>query len=111
MPDARPEFYDGSADGSQSQYKTAIILIDYPDQPFLITQPAGTHPFGNPQPGWTPRRARADVNQWMHDYYAVPNQYNGGKTMNRYWMEDSYGKYGVQLDAFGPYRLPGKSYE
>ena len=22
--------------------------------------------------------------------------------MNRYWMEDSFGKYGVQLDAFGP---------
>ena len=31
--------------------------------------------------------------------------------MNRYWMEDSYGKYGVQLDAFGPYRLPGNSYQ
>jgi M6 family metalloprotease-like protein len=31
--------------------------------------------------------------------------------MNRYWMEDSFGKYGVQLDAFGPYRLPGHSYQ
>ena len=28
--------------------------------------------------------------------------------MNRYWMEDSFGKYGVQLDAFGPYQLPGQ---
>ena len=110
VPDARPEFYDGSADGSQSQYKTAIILIDYPDQPFLITQPAGTHPFGNPQPGWTPV-APGDVNQWMHDYYAVPNQYNGGKTLNSYWMEDSHGRIGVDVDAFGPYTMSAKSFE
>ena len=27
--------------------------------------------------------------------------------MNRYWMEDSFGKYGVQLVAFGPYQLRG----
>ena len=110
VPDARPEFYDGSADGSQSQYKTAIILIDYPDQPFLITQPAGTHPFGNPQPGWTPV-APGDVNQWMHDYYAVPNQYNGGKTLNSYWMEDSHGRIGVDVDVFGPYTMAAKSFE
>ena len=110
VPDARPEFYDGSADGSQSQYKTAIILIDYPDQPFLITQPAGTHPFGNPQPGWTPV-APGDVNQWMHDYYAVPNQYNGGKTLNSYWMEDSHGRIGVDVDVFGPYTMSAKSFE
>jgi hypothetical protein len=31
--------------------------------------------------------------------------------MNKYWMEDTYGKYGVQLDAFGPYRMPKKSFE
>ena len=27
--------------------------------------------------------------------------------MNRYWMEDSYGKYGVDLEGYGPYLLPG----
>ena len=101
---ARPEFYDGSADGSQNQYRTAIILVDYPDQPFLITQPPGTHPFGNPQPGWTPV-APADVAEWMHDYYAVPNQYNGGKTLHGYWMEDSHGKIGVDVEVFGPYTM------
>ena len=105
-----PEFYDGSADGTQSQYKTAIILIDYPDQPFLITQPPGTHPFGNPQPGWTPV-APEDVNQWMHDYYAVPNQYNGGKTLSGYWMEDSHGKIGIDVEVFGPYTMAAKSFE
>ena len=110
VPDAHPEFYDGSADGTQSQYKTAIILIDYPDQPFLITQPPGTHPFGNPQPGWTPV-APEDVNQWMHDYYAVPNEYNGGKTLSGYWMEDSHGKIGIDVEVFGPYTMAAKSFE
>ncbi len=110
VPDGRPEFYDGSADGSQNQYKTAIILIDYPDQPFLITQAPGTHPFGNPQPGWTPV-APDDVAQWMHDYYAVPNQYNGGKTLHSYWMEDSHGKIGVDVEVFGPYTMAAKSFE
>ena len=110
VPDARPEFYDTATSGSQSQYKTAIILIDYPDQPFLITQAAGTHPFGNPQPGWTPV-APADVNHWMHDYYAVPNQYNGGKTLHGYWMEDSHGKIGVSVEVFGPYTMAAKSFE
>jgi M6 family metalloprotease-like protein len=110
VPDARREFYDGSAQGSQTQYRTAIILIDYPDQPFLITQAPGTHPFGNPQPGWTPI-APADVAQWMHDYYAVPNQYNGGKTLNSYWMEDSHGRIGVDVEVFGPYTMAAKSFE
>ena len=54
-----------SAARSQNQYRTAIILVDYPDQPFLITQAPGTHPFGNPQPGWTPV-APEDVKQWMY---------------------------------------------
>jgi M6 family metalloprotease-like protein len=26
-------------------------------------------------------------------------------------MEDSFGKYGVQLDSFGPYELPGRQYQ
>ena len=44
----------------------------------------------------------------MHDYYAVPNQYNGGKTLHGYWMEDSHGQIGVDVEVFGPYTMPGK---
>ena len=69
VPDRKVEFYDPDSVGSQVQYRTAIILVDYPDQPFLITQAPGSHPFGNPQPGWTPV-AQEDVNEWMYDYYA-----------------------------------------
>ena len=41
------------------------------------------------------------------DFLNTPQALNHFQTMNRYWMEDSFGKYGVQLDAFGPYQLPG----
>jgi len=110
VPDSKPAFYDVDSVGSQVQYKTAIILVDYPDQPFLITQPPGSHPFGNPQPGWTPV-AQEDVNEWMYDYYAVPNQYNGFKTLHSYWMEDTHGRIGIDVEVFGPYRMPAKSFE
>ena len=96
--------------GSQNQYRTAVILLEFQDQPMLITQPAGSHPFGNPQAGWTPV-AREDVADWYHDYYAVPNEFNGGQTLHGYWMEDSHGKIGVDVEVFGPYLLPGKLHE
>ncbi len=76
----------------------------------LITQPAGSHPFGNPQAGWAPV-PREDVAEWYYDYYAVPNQYNGGQTLHGYWMEDSHGQIGVDVEVFGPYLLPGKLHE
>jgi M6 family metalloprotease-like protein len=110
VPDSHPEFYDFSVDGSENQYRTAMILVDYSDQPFLISTPPGSHPFGNPQPGWTPVQ-RSGVNQWMKDYFTVPNQYNGGKTLHGYWMEDSHGRIGVDVEVFGPYLMPGKQFE
>ncbi len=76
----------------------------------LVTQPAGSHPFGNPQAGWAPV-PREDVADWYYDYYAVPNQYNGGQTLHGYWMEDSHGQIGVDVEVFGPYTLPGKLHE
>ena len=54
---------------------------------------------------------RADVPNFLRDFLNKPQELNHFQTMNRYWMEDSFGKYGVQLDAFGPYRLPGRSYQ
>ena len=31
--------------------------------------------------------------------------------MHGYWMEDSHGKIGVDIQVFGPYVLPGKLHE
>jgi M6 family metalloprotease-like protein len=108
----RPDSWNDTtgSDGSVSQYETAVILLEFQDQPMLITQPPGSHPFGNPQPGWQPV-PREDVADWYYDYYAVPNQYNGGQTLHGYWMEDSHGQIGVDVTVFGPYLLPGKLHE
>jgi M6 family metalloprotease-like protein len=108
----RPDSWNDTtgSDGSQNQYRTAVILLEFTDQPLLITQPAGSHPFGNPQPGWTPVDPDA-VRQWYYNYYAVPNEFNGGQTLHGYWMEDSHGKIGVDVQVFGPYVLPGKLHE
>ena len=108
----RPDSWNDTtlSDGSVSQYRTAVILLEFQDQPMLITQPPGSHPFGNPQAGWEPV-PREEVADWYYDYYAVPNQYNGGQTLHGYWMEDSHGQIGVDVEVFGPYTLPGKLHE
>jgi len=108
----RPQEWDSAetSQGSDVQYQTAVILVDFEDQPFLITQEAETHPFGNPQSGWEPV-AEDDVADWFYDYYAVPNEYNGGQTLHSYWMEDSHGQIGVDVQVFGPYTVPGKLHE
>jgi M6 family metalloprotease-like protein len=94
--------------GSVSQFRGAVVLGEFTDQPFLISQTAGSHPFGNPQPGWQPV---SDVRRWMHDYLTKPSEVNGGQTIHGYWMEDSHGRYGVSIDTYGPYPLPGKLHE
>ena len=108
----RPAEWNSAAtsQGSQNQYRTAIILLDFSDQPFLITQESGTHPFGNPQPGWEPVPPD-EVNGWMQRYFTEPNEFNGGQTLHAYWMEDTHGRIGVDAQVFGPYRMPGKSFE
>jgi M6 family metalloprotease-like protein len=111
VPDRKAEYYDPTASvGSQNQYKTAIVLVQFEDQPFLITQPPESHPFGNPQPGWTPV-PQSGVNAWMHSYYAEPNEFNGGMTLHSYWMENTHGRVGVTPTTYGPYELPGKLHE
>lgn len=108
----RPDAWnqDTTSQGSESQYRTAVILLDYVDQPFLITQAAESHVFGNPLPGWEPVMLE-DVNQWFYDYYAVPNEFNQGQTLHGYWMETSHGRIGVTVEVFGPYTLPAKLHE
>ncbi len=110
VPDRKAAFYNPATAGTESQYRTAIVLVDFEDQPFLISQPPGSHPFGNPQPGWTPV-APEGVRQWMHDYYSTPNEFNGGMTLNSYWLEDTHGRIGVEPTTFGPYTMPGDLHE
>ncbi len=82
--------------------RSALILGDFPDRPFLVTQPKGSDPAGNPLVGSI---AREDVGQFYEDMLNKPQPLNHGHTINEYWLEDSYGLIGIDLDPFGPYAM------
>jgi M6 family metalloprotease-like protein len=87
----------------------ALVAFDFADQPFVITQPKKTDPFGNPQ---IDPVARADVPKFYADFYNTPNAINKGHTINGYWMEQSGGKVGItDIKTYGPYRMPKKLYQ
>lgn len=110
IPDSPAGWADGSIQPSERQFKAAVVLVDFTDQEMLLTQEAGSHVFGNPQEGWEPIE-RDEVADWWESYLGTPNEYNEGHTINEYWMENSNGRIGVDIDAFGPYQLPGKLHE
>jgi hypothetical protein len=100
------DYSDPSIQPTVKKWKVALVVTDFPGTPFTITQPQGGTVFGTPT---TEANAipRAQVPAFYRDLLNTPSALNHGQTMNRYWMEDSFGKYGVQLDPFGPYQLRG----
>jgi M6 family metalloprotease-like protein len=89
--------------------RIALIAIDFPDQPFVITLPKKSDLFGNPQIDPIPREA---VPQFYADFYNTPGPVNHGQTINGYWMEQSRGKIGIpKMDVYGPYRMPKNLYQ
>ena len=101
---------DPSKQGSVRTFRGALVLADYPNQPFVVTQPQGSTVFGNPsvEASGVPRD---QVAQFYRDFLNKPGTLNRGHTIHEYWMEDSGGRYGVDLTAFGPYEVPGKDHE
>ncbi|HCM60090.1 MAG TPA: peptidase M6 [Bacteroidales bacterium] len=88
----------------EREFRMALVAVDFSDQPFVMTLPQGSDPFGNPQIG--PVR-REEIPQFYADFWLKPSAVNHGQTINGYWMEQSRGKFGItQLEAFGPYRMP-----
>jgi M6 family metalloprotease-like protein len=89
--------------------RVALVAIDFDDQPFVITQPKGSDPFGNPQ--IDPVR-RDDVAKFYAAFLGTPGPLNHGHTIHEYWMEQSRGKVGIpSIDAYGPYRMPKKLFQ
>jgi len=89
---------------TKKQFKVALVAVDFPDQPFVITLPRHSDLFGNPQIDPVPREK---VPQFYADFYNTPGPLNHGHTINGYWMEQSRGQIGIaKLDVFGPYRMP-----
>ncbi|MGH7506949.1 MAG: M6 family metalloprotease domain-containing protein, partial [Longimicrobiales bacterium] len=93
----------------ERKFRIALIAMDFPDQPFVITLPKQSDPFGNPQ---IDPIARADVPRFYADFFLKPSARNHGQTINGYWMEQSRGRFGItEIDAYGPYRMPQNLWE
>lgn len=93
----------------EREFRMALVAVDFPDQPFVITLPKKSDLFGNPQ---IDPVSREDVARFYSDFWLRPSAVNHGQTINGYWMEQSRGKFGITaLDAFGPYRMPANLWE
>jgi len=93
----------------ERKFRMALVAVDFPDQPFVITLPKNSDLFGNPQ---IDPVKREDVAKFYSDFWLTPSAVNHGQTINGYWMEQSRGKFGITaLDAFGPYLMPKKLWE
>jgi M6 family metalloprotease-like protein len=89
--------------------RVALVAVDFPDQPFVITMPKQSDLFGNPQIEPIKREA---VPQFYADFWGSPGTLNHGHTIHEFWMEQSRGKVGIpKIDAFGPYRMPKNLFE
>jgi M6 family metalloprotease-like protein len=103
-------YADPTIEPSIERFNVALILTDFPDTPFVVTQPEGSTVFGNPG-ALAHDLPREAVPAFYRDWLNVPSAMNEFQGMNRYWMEDTYGKYGVALEGYGPYLLPGDQNE
>ncbi|KAJ6260507.1 hypothetical protein Dda_4733 [Drechslerella dactyloides] len=101
---------DPGRKGSKRNFNIALVTIDYPDMEFVITQAPHSTIFTNPQP-IPAKPARNEVPAFYRDLLNKPGDLNRGHTLHEYWMEDSGGEYGVDLTAFGPYKMPSRSYQ
>jgi M6 family metalloprotease-like protein len=100
---------DPSRKGSVRNFNVAVVLVDYANQPFEVTQPKNSSVFGNPvEVGDVPR---GEVAEFYQNFLNTPQKLNHGHTLHEYWMEDSGGRYGVDLTGFGAYRMPAKDHE
>lgn len=90
--------------------RAALVLADFQDRDFVITEPEGSDLAGNPQEiGGYDRR---HVARFYNDFLMTePMPLNNYHTVNEYWLENSYGLLGVDSDGFGPYRMDGKEHE
>lgn len=110
VPVPGTDWVNPATTGSIRNFNIALVVVDYPDEDFVISQAANSTPFGNPQPAAN-SLDRADVPSFYRDFLNKPQKLNHHHTIHEYWMEDSAGRYGVDLTAFGPYRLPKRSFQ
>ena len=100
---------DPNVRGSVRTFKGALVLVDYANQPFAVTQPANSTIYGNPTT--VHDLPRAQVPEFYRNFLNTPGELNRGHTIHEYWMEDSGGRLGIELAAFGVYQMPAKNHE
>jgi hypothetical protein len=105
-----PDYSDPGILPTNTRWDVGLVLTDFPDTPFTITQPAESNVFGNPN-SLGHDIPRANVPAFYVDWLNSASAANNYQTMNRYWMEDSFGRYGVNLVGYGPYQLFGDQNE
>jgi M6 family metalloprotease-like protein len=103
------DWSDPNRKGTVRTMKAALVLGDYPNEQFAITRPQNSDIYANPRSNL--QLDRSQVPAFYRDFLNKPQPLNHNQTMHGYWMEDSGGRIGVTLDAFGVYRLPGKKHE
>ena len=68
-----------------------------------MSLPEGSEIAGNPIGiGEIPREKLGEF--WV-DFLTKPQPLNNYRTINEYWRENSFGKWQIELDAYGPYRM------
>jgi M6 family metalloprotease-like protein len=100
---------DPAKKGSTKNFKGALVLVDYPNESFIVSRPKNSTIYGNPTA--VSDVPRDQVPEFYKNFLNTPGTLNRGHTINEYWMEDSGGRYGIDLGSFGPYRMPAKSHE
>lgn len=101
---------DPARKGSERNFNIALVAVDYPDHDFVITMAENSTVFTNPQAAAN-SLSREDVPTFYRDLLNKPQELNRNHTLHEYWMEDSGGRFGVDVTAFGAYRMPSNSYQ
>ena len=104
--------FDWADDDRQppKKLRAALILGDHSDRRFLVTAAGG---LGRRSATRSARAAspRTRSASFYEDMLNTPQALNRGHTINEYWLEDSYGLVGIDMDAFGPYRMDRPEYQ
>ncbi|UYG97389.1 M6 family metalloprotease domain-containing protein [Cytobacillus firmus] len=87
----------------------ALVIVDFPDREFILSQPEGSEVAGNPI--GTGNIPRDEIGQFWVDFLNKPQPMNNHRTINEYWRENSYGKWAVELDSFGTYRMDHNEFQ
>jgi hypothetical protein len=75
------DWKDPSRKGQDRNFNIAVLTVDYVDKPFVMTLPAQSTIFNNPQPLASGLK-REDVPQFWKDLLNTPGELNHNHTMH-----------------------------